>query len=256
MRVPFFLSVIILLCAALTACGGDSASTSKGEWQATGAVELVSSLPHEGRAWTEGLLVSEGVLWESTGLKDKSQVRGIDMATGDVLWSTPNDKGFFGEGLVRAFDKTYLLTYTEGDAYLFDREAAEPYSKFASYDGQGWGLTANDDYLINSNGSEELYYRDPKTFAIDREVAIAYEGEPVEKLNELEFDGTYIWANQWQTNFVYRIKESDPSDIVRFELPENACPDGNPNGIAYDAKEDVFYLTGQQCPQIWKARFQ
>ena len=251
MRVPFFLSITILLCAALTACGGDSASTSKGEWQATGAVELVSSLPHEGRAWTEGLLVSEGVLWESTGLKDKSQVRGIDMATGDVLWSTPNEQGFFGEGLVRAFGKTYLLSYTEGEAFLFDRDAAEPYTLFARYEGEGWGLTATDKYLINSNGSANLYYRDPETFEVVREAPIQYEGQPVPRLNELEFDGTYIWANQWQTHFVYRIKESDPSEVVRFELPAEVCAGGTPNGIAWDEEERLFYLTGQLCAEIW-----
>jgi glutamine cyclotransferase len=240
------LPIWLLAVAAADDCHSD---------QPEGQVELLGSIPHADNAWTEGLLVSEGVLWESTGLKGKSQVRGLDVSTGDVLWSVPNDKGFFGEGLVRAFGKTYLLTYTEGEAYLFDRNASEPYQPFAHYDGQGWGLTATDEWLVNSNGSSTLYYRDPQTFAVTKEVDIKYGGKPVEQLNELEFDGTYIWANQWQTPYIYRILETDPSQVVRFTLPGQICLDGTSNGIAWDEEEDLFYLTGQNCSEIWKVRF-
>jgi glutaminyl-peptide cyclotransferase len=239
----------------IVACGGDSAAPQASPSSAEGSVDDFGSFPHAGSAWTEGLLVSEGILWESTGLNGKSTVRGLDKATGEVLWAVPNPQGFFGEGLVRAFGKTYLLSYTEGNAYLFDRSAAQPYSLFAHYDGEGWGLTANDSSLINSNGSATLYYRDPQTFAITKEVPIQYGGQPVPRLNELEFDGTYVWANQWQTSYVYRIREDDPSQVTRFTLPSEVCPEGTPNGIAWDKESNLFYLTGQSCANIWKVRF-
>jgi len=252
MRTRLFLITVLLLATAVASC---SDSGPSGEWEAEGRVELLGSLPHEGKAWAEGLLVSEGILWESTGLEGKSQVRGLEKTTGAVLWAVPNPQGFFGEGLVRAFGKTYLLSYTEGEAFLFDRDAVQPYTLLASYEGEGWGLTATDKYLVNSNGSANLYYRDPETFEVVREAPVEYERQPVPRLNELEFDGTYIWANQWQTQFVYRIKESDPSEVVRFELPAEVCAGGTPNGIAWDEEERLFYLTGQSCAEIWKARF-
>jgi glutaminyl-peptide cyclotransferase len=254
MRTGLFLIAALLLSIAVASCT-DSGPSPSGEWKAEGRVELLGSLPHEGQAWAEGLLVSEGILWESTGLEGKSQVRGLDKTTGRVLWAVPNPQGFFGEGLVRAFGKTYVLSYKEGEAFLFDRDAAQPYTLLARYEGEGWGLTATDKYLVNSNGSANLYYRDPETFEVVREAPIQYEGQPVPRLNELEFDGTYIWVNQWQTHFVYRIKESDPSEVVRFELPPEVCPGGTPNGIAWDEEERLFYLTGQSCGEIWKARF-
>jgi glutamine cyclotransferase len=213
-------------------------------------------MPHEERAWTEGLQVSEGVLWESTGLVGKSQVRGLDRETGAVLWSVPNTEGEFGEGLVRAFGRTYLLTYKEGKAYLFEREGEPPYTLFATYEGEGWGLTATEEYLVNSNGSANLYYRDPETFEIVEEVPIRYREQPVQRLNELEFDGTYIWVNQWQTRYVYRILERNPSNVVRYTLPAEVCPEGTPNGIAWDQEQGIFFVTGQACEKIWKARFQ
>ncbi len=252
LRLPFGLFLISILAAA---CGASDVTPTPSPSSSEGQVELLGSFPHAGNAWTEGLLVSDGVLWESTGLTGKSQVRGLDLQTGDVLWSVPNTQGFFGEGLVRAFDETYLLTYKEGQAYLFDRAAPQPYTLFAQYQGEGWGLTANDTYLINSNGSDTLYYRDPQTFGIVKEFHIQFNGEPVERLNELEYDGTYIWANQWQTSYIYRIRADDMSQVTRYTLPPDFCPEGTPNGIAWDASQNVFYLTGQTCRLIWKARF-
>jgi len=253
----YHLSFIALLLVPMVidACGGESAAPQASPSSAEGSAEILGSFQHAGTAWTEGLLVSEGVLWESTGLQGKSTVRALDKQSGEVLWSVANPDGFFNEGLVRAFGKTYLLTYTEGTAYLFDRDAAEPYTLFARYEGQGWGLTATERSLINSNGSSSLYYRDPETFAITKEVPIQYEGQPVPRLNELEFDGTYIWANQWQTSYVYRIREDDPSQVTRFTLPPELCPEGTPNGIAWDEENNLFYLTGQSCASIWKVRF-
>jgi glutamine cyclotransferase len=246
------LSPLLLVVAATS---DDCHSSKTPSPTPEGRVELLQSIPHADSAWAEGLLVSDGTLWESTGLNGKSEVRALDENTGAVLWSVPNTEGFFGEGLVRAFGKTYLLTYTEGEAYLFNRDAANPYTPFASYDGQGWGLTATDKWLVNSNGSSTLFYRDPQSFAISKRVPISFRGEPVEQLNELEFDGTYIWANQWQTSYIYRIQEDDPSQVVRYTIPPELCPGGTPNGIAWDKDQNVFFLTGQSCALIWKARF-
>ena len=72
---------------------------------------------------------------------------------------------------------------------------------------------------------------------------------------DVQFDGTYIWANQWQTSYIYRILEGDPSQVVRYTLPAEVCPEGRPNGIAWDAEQGLFFLTGQTCEKIWKARF-
>jgi len=251
------LAAPLLLAGLLAGCAGGSSSPAipTETPQLEGHVELLGSMPHEGRAWTEGLLISDGILWESTGLIGQSQVRGLEKQTGAVLWSVPNTEDVFGEGLVRAFGRTYLLSYTEGKAYLFERDGKPPYTLFATYEGEGWGLTATDQHLVNSNGSATLYYRDPETFSIVREVPIQYMGQPVQRLNELEFDGMYIWANQWQTPYVYRILERDPSKVVRYTLPAEVCAGATANGIAWDGDQSIFFVTGQTCEKIWKARF-
>jgi glutamine cyclotransferase len=239
--------------AIAASCGGGA----EGDTPATptGVVEVLGSIPHAEQAWTEGLIVSDGVLWESVGGQTDSEVRGLDRDSGEVLWSVPNDSAFFAEGMVRASGRTYVLSYTEGTVYAFDREAAQPFEPLARYEGEGWGLTAAGSYLVNSNGSSDLYYRDPETFEILKIVPVAYEGSPVPRLNELEYDGTYLWVHEWQTGHVYRILESDPSQTVRYTLPEEVCPEGYPNGLAWDEDLDLFFVTGQRCERIWKVRF-
>ncbi len=254
MKLSGSLLVPLLPALVVAAVTGDCHS-SKTPPATQGTVELLQSIPHADRAWTEGLVSSGGVLWESTGLKGKSQVRALDENTGEVLWTVANTQGFFGEGLVRAFGRTYVLSYTERELYIFDAAEANPFQPFASYDGEGWGLTATDKWLVNSNGTSTLFYRDPQSFAVVKEVSVSFDGKPVENLNELEFDGTYIWANEWQTLNIYRIREDDPTQVVRYTLPPNFCLGGTPNGIAWDKDQNVFFLTGQSCPLIWKVRF-
>src|SRR3972149_556149 len=157
---PIRLAGGLALVAALawtSGCGSSSEpedvnrpTTSPG---VAGQVEVVGSIPHAGAAWTEGLIVEDGVLWESTGTPTGSGVRAIDPETGDVLWLVSNGDAFFAEGIVRAFGRTYLLSWQEGMLFEFDRDAAQPFQPFARYEGQGWGLTAVGDALVNSNGS-------------------------------------------------------------------------------------------------------
>jgi glutamine cyclotransferase len=259
---PLLLVAALMLAGAslwASACGsssepeGPAAETTTGA--TTGQVEVVGSIPHAGAAWTEGFIVEDGVLWESTGRPTGSGVRAIDPGTGDVLWSVSNGDAFFAEGIVRAFGRTYVLSYQEGTVFEFDRSADEPFTPFASYEGEGWGLTAVGDALVNSNGSSDLFYRDPDTFEVLRTVPVRYQGSPVERLNELEYDGQYLWANQWQTPYIYRIDEADPSQVVRYELPPDFCPDGQPNGIAWDEASGLFYVAGQTCQTILKVVF-
>jgi glutamine cyclotransferase len=247
-------SVAVAVSMAIAmSCGGDGETPPSAT--PAGVVEVLGSIPHAGRAWTEGLLVSDGILWESVGGSIGSHVRGLDRESGEVLWSVSNNDAFFAEGMVCAFDRTYVLSYQAGTVYVFDAEAAQPFEPFARYEGQGWGLTAVGSHLVNSNGSSDLYYRDPETFEVAKTVPITYRGEPVQRLNELEYDGTYLWVHEWQTSHVYRILESDPSQTVRYTLPEEVCPEGNPNGLAWDEELELFFVTGQRCESIWSVRF-
>ena len=51
----------------------------------TTAAREVRSWPHDRQAFTQGLLVHDGTLYESTGLEGRSSVRQVRLETGEVL---------------------------------------------------------------------------------------------------------------------------------------------------------------------------
>src|SRR5438067_2230599 len=64
-------------------------------------VQVLSTRPHDPTAFTQGLLLYEGYLYESTGLEGRSSLRQIDPTTGEVLRRVNLDPRYFGEGLAR-----------------------------------------------------------------------------------------------------------------------------------------------------------
>ena len=51
--------------------------------------QVVRSYPHDGAAFTQGLLVRNGVFYESTGLNGKSGIRKVKIETGEVRRPPP-----------------------------------------------------------------------------------------------------------------------------------------------------------------------
>src|SRR3954466_8524460 len=56
--------------------------------------------PHDRKAFTEGLLIRDGSLYESTGFENHSFIRKSVLATGKVLQSIAIPPQYFGEGIV------------------------------------------------------------------------------------------------------------------------------------------------------------
>src|SRR5688572_17262575 len=62
-------------------------------------VEVLAEYPHDRTAFTQGLVVREGALYESTGLREQSTLRNVDRETGAVQRSVSLDRNHFAEGL-------------------------------------------------------------------------------------------------------------------------------------------------------------
>ena len=60
---------------------------------------VLDELYHDANAFTQGLLVHDGELFQSTGLYGKSAIQKLDMKTGEVLLSKHIDPKYFGEGI-------------------------------------------------------------------------------------------------------------------------------------------------------------
>ena len=126
-----------------------------------------------------------------------------------------------------------------------------------SYPGEGWGLTYDGDQLIMSNGSDNLYYRDPETFKLTRKIAVTDHGIAKLQLNELEYAAGFIWANAWFENILLKIDPTNGKVVGKVDLTELAKinitdPSSTVlNGIAYDPRKDAFWITGKYWPKMY-----
>jgi glutaminyl-peptide cyclotransferase len=112
-----------------------------------------------------------------------------------------------------------------------------------------------------SDGSSSLTLRSPEDFRRLGQVEVTQNGQPVDRLNELEcVDGT-VWANVWQTDLLLGI---DPvTGAVTHEVDASMLPvdrsslgsDDVLNGIAFHAESGHFFLTGKRWPTLFEVTF-
>ncbi|HEX4080510.1 MAG TPA: glutaminyl-peptide cyclotransferase [Rhizomicrobium sp.] len=222
-------------------------------------VQVVKTWPHDPHAFTEGLFFRDGLLYESTGLEGQSAIRVEDLATGRVLRGVAIPPELFGEGIVAWKDQLISVTWRSGTGFRWSLANFRRLGEF-HYDGEGWGLTEDGRNIILSDGTPTLRFLDPLTLNVVRRLSVTADGQPVERLNELEWVKGEILANIWMTDRIARI---DPaSGRVKGWIDVGALartigdtdPDAVPNGIAYDSARNRLFVTGKDWPLLFEVR--
>ncbi len=241
------------LTLALAGCGPTAAESL--------TVDVVRQLRHDPEAFTEGLEVDGGKLYESTGLEGRSSLREVALETGEVIRLREVPPPVFAEGLTVVGNELLQLTWRDGVLYRWDKETFEPTGS-ARYEGEGWGLCYDGEALWMSDGSSRLTRRDPVTFAVLGTVDVRRGRERVARLNELECVGGDVYANVWLTDEIVRIDAETgrvtatiDAGPLRDLMPADLSPDAVLNGIAYVEERDVFLLTGKLWPSAFEVRF-
>lgn len=224
-------------------------------------VTVLNTYPHDEAAFTQGLLLHEGYLYESTGLVGESSLRKVDLATGEVLRLVDVPEPHFAEGLELVGDELLQLTWRTGTLFRYDVNTFELVVE-QQYEGEGWGLCYDGEVLWMTDGSATLFSRDPSSFAVLSSVTVTLSGSPVPNLNELECVNGKVYANVWLTDLIVRIEPTSGriDAIVNAASLRSAARvtsrDAVLNGVAYDADRDVFLVTGKLWPVIFEVRFE
>lgn len=225
----------------------------------TWGYEVVRSHPHDPAAFTQGLTFHAAHLYEGTGRYGASSVRRVALDTGEVLERTDLPAAFFGEGIAIAGERLYQLTWMERAGFVYDLETLAPLARFEQVT-DGWGLTWDGTHLIQSDGSQRLWFLDPESFAPVRSVDVTEAGRPVEQINELEYVDGEIWANVWRSEQLLRIDPRDGRLIGRVNLEglrssvEVRDPEAVLNGIAHDPDTGRLWVTGKLWPRLFEIR--
>jgi glutamine cyclotransferase len=231
---------------------------------------ITNVYPHSRSAYTEGLEWYDNALYEGTGdsdYKGNSKLAKVDLATGKDLQKIGLAKEYFGEGITILNGKIYQLTYREGKCFVYDAKTFKKIKEF-SYSGEGWGMTNDGTHLIMDDSSNNLYYRNPETFAVVKAVGVSDNNGPLASINELEYVDGFIYANVWLTNYIVKIDPTTGNVISRADLSgllEKYAPNEVSeeeqragavlNGIAYDSVGKRFFVTGKLWPKLFEVKF-
>jgi len=264
----FSIVILLIVCCgpAITEAQHNSIhqnSSSQTEQKKTGqsissyTYSIVNIFPHDDKAFTQGLVFDEGILYEGTGLNGSSSLRAIKLETGEALKRLKLPARYFGEGITVFGNRLIQLTWRSGTGFIYDKTNFKLLGEF-HYRTEGWGITHDGRRLIMSDGTAHIYFLDPETYEMTGGIDVTDEDGPVTRLNELEYVRGDIYANVWQTDSIVII---DPGTgrvkgrIQLVKLLEHAGGDKGMktlNGIAYDKETDRLFVTGKLWPGIYE----
>ena len=222
--------------------------------------EVVNSYPHDPDAFTQGLIWLDNVFYEGTGLRGRSSLRKVNLTDGAVLQQVDLPDEYFGEGITVWGGQILQLTWQSRVGFVYDLESFEQINSF-TYPTEGWGITHDGTELIMSDGTPKLYFMAPESLTQSRSIDVTLEGEPLQRLNELEYINGMVYANIWQTNLIAIINPSSGVVVGMINLDGllDVPPDPNHrpdvlNGIAYDATADRLFVTGKLWPRLYEIK--
>ena len=223
---------------------------------------IVATYPHDTSYFTEGLEFYKGKLLESTGNYKKSKLVETELQTGKPIKQISVEEKFFGEGITVMNDTIYQLTYKEQIVNVYTVDNFKKIKELP-LNTEGWGLTNDGKNLIASDGSSNLYFYEPTTFRLLRTQGITENGSPAVNINELEYINGFVYANQWQYNYIIKIDPNSGQVTGKIDLTDlvtrvkSKAPFAQDlNGIAYNPETKKLYVTGKYWLQIFEIQTQ
>jgi len=242
--------IIWLLAAVFAGCAGNQSGESTPKIY---GYEIIETYPHDPEAFTQGLTIRDGRLYEGTGLKGRSSLREVDLQTGKTIRSYLLDPQLFGEGITFYGNQIIQLTWLSHLGFIYDKDTFDLIGTF-QYPTEGWGITSDQRNIIISDGSSTLYFLHPQNFTESRRIKVSDSGRPVDDINELEFINGSIYANILGEDRIAVINPEDGLISAWIVLDGLTCSgEGNVlNGIAYDRESDHLFVTGKLCPYLYE----
>ena len=223
------------------------------EKRALSKANIIKKFKHDPSAFTQGLVYQNDHFFESTGGWGSSEIRKINKHTGKVINFNKMQSKYFGEGLTIYDNKIFQVTWKSNKGFVYDIKNWKLLDDFNIY-GQGWGLTNDGQSLILSDGSEKIYYLNPKNFEIEKTISVSVNGNKLIYINELEFIRGEIWANIWKSNDIITVNPLSGIVTSIFDISkisEQTEIEDVANGIAWDKVNDKIFITGKNWNFIY-----
>ena len=220
-----------------------------------------NTYPHDTSSFTQGLIVYNNNLYEGTGENGHSKLLKVDLKTGKAEKEVKLEDKYFGEGITILNDTIYQLTWQNNVVFVYTLKDFKKIKEF-HINTEGWGITNDGKNLIVSDGSSNLYFYEPSTFRLLRTQSVTDAGSLAYNMNEMELIDGYVYANQWQLPYIFKIDPNSGQVTGKTDLTEmwNRIKIKDPladvpNGIAYDSASKKIYITGKKWPELYEIQF-
>ena len=262
------MALVVLIVSMISACNNDNNEENGNGDKPVNSIPLINytivgSYPHDTSSFTQGLTFYNGKLLEGTGSPEEqpSKLMEIDLNSGKAVKEVVLDKKFFGEGIAVLNDTIYQLTWRENVVFVYDAKSFKKIKEFPLAT-EGWGITTDGKQLIVSDGSSNLYFYEPSSFKLIQKVGVTENGSPAPNINELEYINGFVYANQWQYPYIFKIDPATGNIVAKIDLAEvvqrvkTKLPKAEfLNGIAYDPTSKKIYVTGKLWPELYEIQF-
>ena len=219
--------------------------------------KVINIYPHDRNAFTQGLVFEDGVLIEGTGLYRRSSLRRVAIKSGEILQYHELPPHLFGEGVTIYDNKIIQLTWRSNVGFVYDKDSFELLREF-NYPTEGWGVTCDGKHLIMSDGTANLYFLHPETFEEQHRMEVHDNNGSINRLNELEYIDSKIYANVFQTSRIAKINPKTGKVVGWIDLTgllsieDRRTPVDVLNGIAYDSENNRLFVTGKLWPKLFE----
>ncbi|MDI1255297.1 MAG: glutaminyl-peptide cyclotransferase [Flavobacterium sp.] len=222
---------------------------------------IVNTYPHDIKSFTEGLEFFRDTLYESTGQEGASYLRKYDYKTGKVYKQTDLDAQYFGEGITVIGNKIYQLTWRNKTGFIYNADTWKLEKTFTfDKEIEGWGMTHDDKYIYQSDGTEKVWRMDPATQKLLDFINIYIGDTKIPQVNELELAEGKLYANVWQKDAIAVINPESGAtegiiDFAGLRAVLKVTKDDVLNGIAYNPKTKTFFITGKNWDKMFEVKF-
>ena len=229
--------------------------------------------------YTQGLFYYNNTIYESGGLYSKSTLTRMEWPSQKIILKLNLEQKYFAEGIAASFSNNilYQLTYKEREILLYSFPDME-YKNKIKMPGEmkeGWGLCAGKekDEFFATDGSDKIF-----VLKIDKNnnelnsvshINITQNKKNLYRLNELIYDGEYIYCNVYFSDSVYKINPNNGEvvnvynmkplidhDIKNGKLTQLRLSMGDVlNGIVYIPEKKSFILTGKLWDYYYEVVF-
>jgi glutamine cyclotransferase len=129
---------------------------------------------------------------------------------------------------------------------------------------EGWGLTHDTSHLIKTDGTEKVWFLNPKNQEEVSYIEAYTDTQSVPDLNELEFINGKIYANVYQKNIILILNpingaiegvvDLNPLEKEMRKSQRLVPQDEVLNGIAYDNENNRIFVTGKRWSKLFEIK--